>query len=195
MEKEESEYSVEYIDTSNNFDFKSGQIIWVKNPKISYRSKSMTWVLYHGGTHTQDLTPMIEKNIVQYQTYLFRTNGEFRFGFYEEKRSCKVNGVEVNQNAEGFSVDKFWELVKILPEGHPIKNRGLSGPPGYYLFRQSSMSDYIINNNPILSGEFLDYHEEGYRFLFSYHTDNDIKSFNNLMKPMERNSKISSILK
>lgn len=196
----EENYSIEYIDTSDSFDFIDGQIVWVKNPEISHKSKSKIWHYVNSSHNTpeskilEDLSPLIDKNLIQYEHYLFRVSGEFKFGFYAEKRSCKVNGVEVNQNAEDFSVDKFWELTKSLPEGHPIKGRGLHGPPGNYVFRQGPMSEYIMNNNPILSGQLLDKYEGGYRFFVHYHTDGDIRSFNGIVKSMIRDDKISSII-
>ncbi len=199
---ERSEYSVEYIDTSNSFDFIDGQIIWVKIPEILYKSSVNIWHYENSGIYNtseskilEGLSLFIDRSLIQYEHYLFRVSGEFEFGYYTEKRSCKVNGVEVNQNAEGFSVDKFWELTKTLPIGHPIKGRGLSGPPGNYVFRQGPMSEYIMNNNPILSGQLLDEYEGGYRFFVHYHTDGDIRSFNDeIMKPINRDDKISSII-
>lgn len=110
-----------------DFNFKSGQVIWVKDPEIIYQLKEkvpLSIVFGLENIKSRYLENEYQKNehywkfkdhILEYieiskgSPYLFRANSEFRLEFYTDTRSCKIDGVEVNQNAEGFSVKDYWE--------------------------------------------------------------------------------------
>ena len=196
-----------------DFNFKNGQVIWVKNPDIVYQLDEIvpsSIVFGLENIKSRHLENAYQKNehywkfedhILEYRDilegspYLFRVNSEFRLEFYTDTRSCKIDGVEVNQNAEGFSVNDYLGLVKTLPEKHPIKHRGISGPSGYYIHQQDSMTKLILEKNPVLYGTFLDKIDGGYRFFFSFYDSNQIEEFNLKLRPLVRSNKIDIISK
>ncbi len=202
-----------------DFNFKSGQVIWVKDPDIIYQLDEIVPFSIVFGLDNETQLAIRDKyvkpinfsenrnqwkfkdHVLEYievlkgSPYLFRTNSEFRLEFYTDARSCKIDGVEINQNAEGFSAKDYWNLVKTLPEKHPIKYRGLSGPPGYYIYQHDSMSKLILNKNPVLYGTFLDKIDGGYKFFFDFHDSNQIEEFNLKLRPLIRSNKIDIISK
>lgn len=187
-----------------DFVFKNDQIIWVRNPKIICYSDTMPYA-WHGDdfdkkymSREYSFYPFLKDDkLIKRKYYLFQSLGsEFELGFHHDTRSCKINGIEMNQNGEEFDSDKYWEIVKTLPNTHPMKHRGISGPPGYYVYSQSTTSEFISNNpSTILLGEFLDHHNDGVRFCVGYYyKPEDVLRFNNLFKSENRNNKISTIL-
>lgn len=196
-----------------DFNFKSGQVIWVKDPDIIYQLDeivpfSIVFGLDKIRPRREPINFSENRNqwnfrdhILEYNEiskgspYLFRVNSEFRLEFYTDTRSCKIGGIEVNQNAEGFSVNDYWDLIKTLPEKHPIKHMGISGPPGYYIYQQDSMTKLILGKNPVLYGTFLDKIDGGYKFFFDFHDSNQIEEFNLKLRPLIRSNKIDIISK